>query len=83
MHMEVKIIIGILAIVATLSATMAVIPVHADNKCYKTGYENGRNGPFDQDLFTACGNDYEHGFMDGCLSVVGNVKEVCNLAEDA
>ena len=43
----------------------------------------GRNGPFSQDTFAKCGNDYQKGFMDGCLSVVGNVKEVCNLAEDA
>jgi hypothetical protein len=47
------------------------------------GYETGRNGPFSQDKFAACGNDYQKGFMDGCLSVVGNDQEVCNLAEDA
>jgi len=30
-----------------------------------------------------CGDSYEHGIMAGCLSVMGNDKEVCNLAEDA
>ena len=38
---------------------------------------------FKTDRFASCGNDYEHGFMAGCLSVVGNDKEVCNIAEDA
>jgi hypothetical protein len=33
--------------------------------------------------FAQCGDSYERGFMNGCLSVMGNDKEVCNLAEDA
>jgi hypothetical protein len=33
--------------------------------------------------FDSCGSSYEHGFMEGCLSVEGNTKDVCNSAEDA
>ena len=33
--------------------------------------------------FAQCGNAYERGFMAECLSVMGNNKEVCELAEDA
>jgi hypothetical protein len=78
MHMEKTIMISIILLVgAGLPAT-----VHADT-CYSDGYEAGRNGPFSQDKFSQCGDAYEHGFMAGCLSVMGNNKEICNLAEDA
>jgi hypothetical protein len=69
--------------VATLSAiTTGTVSTHRD-PCYKDGYETGRNGPFSQDRFADCGIQYEHGFMAGCLSMMGNDREVCNLAEDA
>jgi hypothetical protein len=56
--------------------------LHTDS-CYKDGHDAGRNGPFSQDRFAQCDAQYEHGFMAGCLSVMGNDKEVCNLVEDA
>jgi len=43
----------------------------------------GHNEPFSQDRFAQCGAQYEHGFMAGCLSVMGNDVEACNLAKDA
>jgi hypothetical protein len=58
--------------VATLSAiAIGTVSTHRD-PCYKDGYETGRNWPFSQDRFADCGTQYEHGFMAGCLSVVGN-----------
>ena len=70
-------------LVASLDATLGMPHiVHADS-CYADGYENGRNGPFSQHRLAECGSDYEHGFMAGCLSVMSNDKEVCNIAEDA
>jgi len=67
---------------ATLSAiAICAVSTHRD-PCYKDGYETGRNGPFSQDRFADCGLQYEHGFMAGCLSVMGNNREVCNLAKD-
>ena len=70
-------------LVASLDATLGMPQiVHADS-CYADGYETGRNGPFSQDKFTQCGDAYLQGFKAGCLSVVGNDQEVCNLAEDA
>jgi hypothetical protein len=69
--------------VATLSAVaICAVLTHRD-PCYKDGYEIGRNGPFSQDRISDCDIQYEHGFMAGCLSVVENDREVCNLAEDA
>jgi len=68
--------------VATLSAiAIYAVSTHRDPR-YKDGYEAARNGPFRQDRFADCGIQYEHGFMAGCLSVKGNDKEVCNMAED-
>ncbi len=40
-------------------------------------------GPLVKTDSPTCGDAYQKGFMAGCLSVVGNDKEVCNLAEDA
>jgi hypothetical protein len=79
-----KTIIALIVIVMSATVGIIAIPhtVYADS-CYKDGYETGRNGPFSQDKLTVCGDRYEHGFMAGCLSVMGNDKEVCNLAEDA
>ena len=77
-----RIILSVLAMVTLVGAVSIPHVVYADT-CYKDGYETGRNGPFSQDKLTACGDSYERGFMTGCLSVMGNDKEACNLAEDA
>jgi hypothetical protein len=58
--------------------------------CYDVGYEDGRNGPFERDAFTDnCGstknledNRYYQGFIDGCMSVEGNTKDICETATD-
>ena len=56
--------------------------------CYNVGYEDGRNGEFERDAFTDnCGplnseNRYYKGFIDGCLSVEGNTRDVCESATD-
>lgn len=79
--MESKLII--LIVIVGLGAIPSIsVSAHADN-CYADGHADGRDHPFSQTKFTKCGDQYERGFMAGCLSVMGNDKEVCNLAEDA
>ncbi len=73
---------AILIAVLVMGAMSIPHAVKADS-CYKDGYETGRNGPFSQSKFASCGNDYLKGFMMGCLSVMGNHKDVCSMAEDA
>jgi hypothetical protein len=55
---------------------------------YKSGYNDGQNGPFSQGTYNHCGEgngdeDYYNGFVDGCMSVEGNTRDVCESATDA
>jgi hypothetical protein len=59
-----------------------------ESSCYTEGIEDGRNGPFDQEVYDHCGatnqeDDYYSGFIDGCMSVKGNTQDVCESATDA
>jgi hypothetical protein len=56
--------------------------------CEADGYEAGRDGPFSQELYETCAevggaDEYYEGFIDGCMSVEGNTREVCESATDA
>lgn len=56
--------------------------------CYNVGYDHGRNRDFNEDAFQDnCGpldseDKYYKGFIDGCLSVEGNTRDVCESATD-
>ncbi|HYZ58338.1 MAG TPA: hypothetical protein VE544_01675 [Nitrososphaeraceae archaeon] len=57
--------------------------------CRDAGYDDGRNGPFEQGTYNHCGDEpggdkaYLDGFIDGCISVEGNTRDVCESATDA
>ena len=56
--------------------------------CEADGYEAGRDDSFNQELYETCeevgGADaYYEGFLEGCMSVEGNTRDVCELATDA
>lgn len=61
----------------------------SEGGCYNVGYEDGQNGSFSEDAFQDnCGplnsdNRYYQGFIDGCMSVEGNTRDVCESATDA
>ena len=48
----------------------------------------GQNGPFSVDTYDHCGDEkggdeaYYKGFIDGCMPVEGNTKDVCESATD-
>jgi hypothetical protein len=48
-----------------------------------TRVSDGKDHPLDASRFDRCGRDYENGFLDGCLSVQGNTKEVCSSAHQS
>lgn len=53
--------------------------------CYKAGYKDGQNGPFDTEIYhDNCEGKgkYYDGFIDGCMSE-GNTRDVCESATDA
>lgn len=56
--------------------------------CYDSGYNDGRNGEFNRYTWADdCGdvedNKYYRGFIEGCMSVEGNTRDVCESATDA
>jgi hypothetical protein len=57
--------------------------------CYGTGYEDGRDFPFDGGAHDICrhftdyqGNPYYTGFIYGCISVEGNTMDDCESSTD-
>ena len=54
-------------------------------KCWVDGFEDGQNNPFNQERNNGC-NDYRDmyykGFIEGCMSVSGNTKEICETFTD-
>lgn len=71
------------------SATVQEGNSGSEDGCYNVGYEDGQNGSFSEDAFQDnCGplnsdNRYYQGFIDGCMSVEGNTRDVCESATDA
>jgi hypothetical protein len=49
--------------------------------CYERGIRDGEEHPFNQYTYDDCGNDYYRGFIQGCISVEGNTREACELAD--
>ena len=82
-----------LAVVAIFSISTMVVPSYASHgsspiACEADGYEAGRDGSFSQELYETCeevggADEYYEGFIDGCMSVEGNTRDVCELATDA
>jgi hypothetical protein len=46
-------------------------------------YYYGKNNPFSQELYKMCGEVYYDAFIEGCMSVENNTREVCESATDA
>ena len=82
-------IIGILTIMMTaLMPANAGEPLTAE-RCYDTGFIDGQNNPFSVTTYQECDteskfvdgqNQYEAGFLDGCMSVEGNTRDICENA---
>lgn len=82
-----------LAVVAIFSISMTAnaFASHGSNAiaCEADGYEAGQDDSFSQKLYETCeevvgGADaYYEGFIEGCMSVEGNTRDVCELATDA
>lgn len=54
-----------------------------DVSCYDRGYIDGQDYPFNQRTYDRCGDDYYQGFLQGCMSVEGNSRDICESTTDA
>jgi hypothetical protein len=50
--------------------------------CEGDGLYDGKNGQFSQGLYDMCGDTYYDAFIEGCMSVEGNTRDVCESATD-
>jgi hypothetical protein len=86
-----KILLITLATVMLLTTTIVPISVMAShsvspNACYSDGIDAGKDDQFSQKMYEFCGEygeEYYDGFIDGCMSVEGNTRDVCESATDA
>ena len=80
--------VALAILIATALTTTTVYAEDPKDSCREAGYEDGQNGPFSEATYDHCGDDsggddaYYEGFIDGCMSVEGNTKDVCESATD-
>ena len=84
--------IKILTVVAIVTTIVTSIYGYSDAfashgtdtaSCQNDGLYDGKNNPFSQELFEMCGNTYHDAYIEGCMSVQGNTRDVCESATDA
>lgn len=69
--------------IGTMYSVSSVNADHSEDvSCHDKGYIDGQNHPFDQGTYGRCANDYYQGFIEGCLSVQGNDRSICESATD-
>lgn len=58
------------------------------DSCRDAGFNDGQNGSFTYATYDHCGDEangdkaYYDGFIDGCMSVEGNTRDLCESATD-
>jgi hypothetical protein len=77
--------LAIAVIFATLSPLAVAYASHSADPiaCEGDGLYDGKNNPFSQELHKMCGDTYYEAFIEGCMSVEGNTRDVCESATDA
>lgn len=59
-----------------------------NESCRDAGFKDGQNEPFNDVTYDHCGDEeigdkaYLDGFVDGCMSVEGNTRDVCESVTD-
>ncbi len=69
----------------TTTGTLTTVNASCDDSvsCYERGIIDGENHPFNQRTYDNCRDQYYQGFIEGCMSVDGNSRDVCESATDA
>jgi hypothetical protein len=78
----------IIAILTTFSISVygsTAFASHGNDtaSCTNDGLYDGKNNPFSHELFRMCGDTYYDAFIEGCMSVQGNTRDICDSATDA
>ena len=67
----------------TIGGMMSVSASSSEVSCFERGIIDGEDHPFNQRTHANCSDDYYQGFLEGCMSVEGNNRDVCESATDA
>ena len=69
----------------TTTGTLPTVNASSDDSvsCYERGIIDGEDHPFNQRTYDNCRDQYYQGFIEGCMSVDGNSRDVCESATDA
>ena len=69
----------------TTTGTLTTVNASSDYSisCYERGIIDGEDHPFNQITYDNCRDQYYQGFIEGCMSVDGNSRDVCESATDA
>ena len=69
----------------TTTGTLTTVNASSDDSvsCYERGIIDGEDHPFNQITYDNCRDQYYQGFIEGCMSVDGNSRDVCESATDA
>ncbi len=69
----------------TITGTLTTVNASSDDivSCYERGIIDGEDHPFNQRTYDNCRDRYYQGFIEGCMSVDGNSRDVCESATDA
>jgi hypothetical protein len=54
-----------------------------DLSCFERGIIDGEDYPFNQNTLEQCGDGYYQGFLEGCISVEGSDRNICESATNA
>ncbi len=80
-------LIVLLPLLLLMSTTGTLTTVNASSgdsvSCYERGIIDGEDHPFNQRTYDNCGDKYYQGFIEGCMSVEGNSRDVCESTTDA
>lgn len=69
----------------TTTGTLTTVNASSDDSvsCYERGIIDGEDHPFNQRTYDNCRDQYYQGFIEGCMSVDGNSRDLCESATDA
>lgn len=82
-------VVSILTNIMTAPMTANAGEPPTAERCYDAGFRDGQDNPFSVTTFQECDteskfvdgqNQYEAGFLDGCMSVEGNTRDICESA---
>jgi hypothetical protein len=83
---EFGIISVVMAAIFLFSVTSTTsLATEEEDDCFDIGYRDGLDRPFDHEKNEECkaaASSYYHGFINGCMSVQENTREICESATD-